>query len=285
MPVKMSRKLQRLEDENRAILSHCQHLQAEFEEIIFEANDDEKSKQEVVEKLRAMKQYVAGMGRYLSFQLDPKFYNEIRKADSTTAAQVFQIPELAELIMSFSAVQDILAVEQVSKMLRDIIDKSSKLQELLFLKAIDTPSGKFRYTTPFHSLRPRQPRVYAHGGTISYVFSRPEEGEEIPMHGSKWMKMYASQPPIKTMSVTRSCIRCNCRDDEAQLRFTERYITVGDVWAAAEKILAAPKLCSRCALRSRNGQINWSPVTEIKRVGFEGPTDEERGVDVWEDSD
>ena len=150
---------ERLEQENRKVLSHYHKLKANFAETIKELrsdicnNEDITGRLSTVEsKLSDMEEGMSSIGNYLCFQLDPKFYNEVSKQDSTIATKLFHIPELAELILSFVDVVDIMAMEQVNKTLRSIINQSPKLQIALCVKGSAEPADRLRNLLRYRSV-------------------------------------------------------------------------------------------------------------------------------------
>lgn len=74
-------------------------------------------------------------------QIETIYYNERRGNDSTIAGRVFSIPEITELILQYVDRESILAMYEVNRALRDIINGSRTLLQRLSLLP-DTSCGQ-----------------------------------------------------------------------------------------------------------------------------------------------
>jgi hypothetical protein len=249
-------KLKQIDGENRKVLAHQRKLQADLAGTIKEVGGGGCSYEEIISKLSAMQEDTAAFGEYLRVQLKPKYYHEIRTDDSTIATTVFDIPELSELILLRAEVQDIMAIQQVNKNLRDIINTSSKIQTKLYLKPEDERDpehedylDEFRAYYRSHFSKGGVPgfKVWTYGARVEATFKRKKVPGGLPEVGERWMKMFICQPPVKTLFVDKVCASCRIGGNEQGEISSEYGLTVHELYEKAKEVFATRSTCFICS--------------------------------------
>lgn len=106
--------LTRLDDENRAVILHYHKLRSIIAENTTKMKN-EHSKKDFESVFHQIEKATEGIGRYLSYQLKPNYYNKVRADDSETATTTFCIPEILELVLQHVNHRDLLTMTQVSR--------------------------------------------------------------------------------------------------------------------------------------------------------------------------
>lgn len=170
--------------------------------------------EQVTSALASIKQSANGIGKFVTSQLHPMYFNEIRADGSTPGQRVFDTQELFELILLQADLPSILAMSQVSKNFRSRIDGSSRQVQIKLYLAPDTglQSQPILYRTPFGindtpsrsfvvSCGPQDPEaLYSQPEGIGATLRFKEDGTP-PSVGAKWASMLICQPPIHTMFI------------------------------------------------------------------------------------
>lgn len=256
-------KLSQRDSERRKVLAHHRKLQTDVARTISDVGSGACSIDEIIDRLHAMQEDTSAFGEYLSIELEPKYYNEIRVEESTTASKVFSIPELSELILLHARVNDVMAMEQVNRDLRNIISASPKLRSKLYLKPEDAHDRKREYLKD-----PSQPyyrshfsnrafsgfNTYACGMQIEATFKRINVRTPLPKIGERLMKMFICQPPIKTLYVQSMCAKCDLTESEQTKITSADGFTLHELWETAKELFATRITCLECIYLTVTGE-------------------------------
>ena len=221
---------------------------------------------------------IDGIGEYLSSHVEAIYYNERRLPDSTKATEVFQLPELLEMILEHTDFIDILHMSETCHGIRDIIYASRKLQVGLFLKPVDqSDEQQMDFQSPL--IRYGKKRRYYYGGysvefdmggdedsidsdseedsvdefSLHIRFEKVGSGHGLPRIGKSWTNMILCQPSIKTVEITAQC-DCGASDgtDSDVVRLTKGF-TLGALLGQAKK--AFVRGCLWCKLAGTEDQV------------------------------
>lgn len=240
--------------ENRKVLANYQKLQIEFNSILEAAHkDEERSRDGITNRLSALKDNITGIGEYLSLQLEPKYYNEIRPEGSLVAEQVFDIPELLENILLEWNTISIMEMEQTCKGIRETIRGSSRLQMKLGFIPQENPepdaTGKRSYSPFSTNWSPCQTGFEIAILDRLIVAEFNAESCALPKVGSRWKQMLICQPLIRIMSVKAQCFEClstNYGYTGPSEIASNSLLTVGDLYEVASRVVEEAEECRRC---------------------------------------
>ena len=264
------------EEQSRQSLEHYNELQLNIAILIAAARQDQWDHKKIADAFLALQRNANGIGRYLSCQIDPKFFNERRLPDSNVANKVLQIPELLELILLNLGPFDILNVASTCHGIKNIVNASSKLQVSLFQKptsnigtqndTFQTPFGLFEF--PGFTVDASFPDRPAQQGHIDAWFIFKEKRFTLPRVGSKIRSMFICQPAIKNMDVTVTCRAHNYTKDMTAV-FSETGLTFQDLYNVAGYILRAEHFCPGCRVDTPDDKTDtkypltrrWTPTS------------------------
>ena len=247
--------------------------------MIAGARQDQWDHKKLADISLALQRNANGIGRYLSYQIKPKFYNERRLPDSNVADRVLQIPELLELILLNLGAFDILNVASTCHGIQNIVNVSSKLQVRLFQKpASNIGAENDPFQTPFGLFERRGftvdaflPDSPAHQAYVDACFTSKDDFT-LPRVGSKIRSMFICQPAIKNMEVT---VKCAAHDYNKEMIavFSETGLKFQDLYNVAGNIIRGEHLCPRCRVDTPEDRIDDKrPLTRRRirnRIEFE----------------
>ena len=199
--------------------------------------------------------------------LEPTLYTSILYDTSACPAQrVFDVPELLEMILLYLPIPDVLSFEQINRTARSTVNASPAIQDHLSLRAA---ADKEYVRLPFNDLlstssawkgfvcRPsgfrRRAKYCFHARsacdlvcTSSFEYSYCK----LPRIGTKWRKMFVTQPPVKAMKFGRSCCGPTIYPgDIGNVPPSEKWISsdtgliLGDLYDFAAKVWTEHLLC------------------------------------------
>ncbi|KAI7280468.1 hypothetical protein KC345_g4731 [Hortaea werneckii] len=176
---------------------------------------------------------VEGIGKYLTHTLGENFVNgQPNEASAAKARQVFDVPELLEMILLKLPPSSIFVAQQVCQTFSALITSSSKIQHYLGLKAdlqsnfstcfngrSVSPWSKFQCGPEFDSsgrtsawlsrrFRDIQSEDESKPKTFE-VFASFSSHSKLPRLGERCQSMLICQPPIYEMKISVAC----CSDD------------------------------------------------------------------------
>lgn len=202
--------LREAQDITRQGLSHYQSLEADLKTTLDGIRRGTIDLEDTINQLQAIEKHVEAVGRYLSSQIEPSYYNEIRPSDSTIAERVLTIPEILELILLNANITSIVAVELASKSIRNIIYGSPKLQIKGGLKPLQPPENQ----PPKHHSPLKTWELWRTGVDVTpnhpgcFVEIARQKGGGAPSFCTRWQRMLICQPPVKLMRAMRRCNIC-----------------------------------------------------------------------------
>lgn len=269
------------EEQTHQALTHYNQLQSNIAASIAAAQQNQWDPRTLTDALLALQSNASGLGRYLSYHCDPKFYNERRLPESTIASQVLLVPELLELILVHLHFHNILNVSATCHGIRDVVDASPRLLPNLFLKPMPVPKENCRQTcrfqTPFGRGVVSNFNVWVRDhetvvarevmAEIHYI----DEPSAVLKVNPKWRKMLICQPPPERMSVVVAC-RMHLDtfyDNVVRDVSNPTGLTVGDLYSKAEEILQGSSPCWRCASIQAGGH-DYNCRETVAFVQFEG---------------
>lgn len=188
-----------------------------------------------------MKYNIAGLKLHQSNMIETIHYNEYLPSGSTATARALGIPEVLEMILGDVGFFDLMRCCFVSRMFRDVIEESKRLQEMLFLRP--DPSVNHR------SLLPLDFPSFAVGTSRTTFFRRRRihiEMTKLPTAlGTRWRKMFICNPPVKEIQVLVGFQRgasCNTHYYAPYFLSNSVGVTVGDLYDESRKHLGNPVL-------------------------------------------
>lgn len=216
-----------------------------------------------------------GIQKYLARSLGVSFANsQPNEASTAKAQQVFQVPELLEMILLKLPPKSIFAAQQVCQTFSALISSSSKIQHYLGLKAdlhcnfstcFDKHSlslwGGFQCRPEFDLSHRRldwlRRRIHTNSSepepqsNTLEVTAKFSPHSKLPRLGKRCQSMLICQPPVYEMEATTAC--CN---DRARRRLpgalppvpvsikSKTGITVGDILTASRGLWREHRLCA-----------------------------------------
>lgn len=252
--------------ENHEVLTHYFDLESTISTItaLTQRNPASISTAQVMKELQAMQQAANGICTYFGSRIPTKHFNELRPEGSTTACRVLTIPELLEIILENSAIEEIMTMCQVSKELLAIIKGSPKLQIKLGFGAAD--KSKFQehqFTTSFASptlgelthpgfhVEVNPPSLSNFMGKDRHIdvqaeFRSVETTNSLPQVGTAWRHMFICQPPVNYIQGTTMCTMHGSTGRTMAAR-SESGLKVGDLRDAAAILLRGHYPCYSCS--------------------------------------
>lgn len=253
---------------NRAVMAHYQQLRSIISHTTAKLNGG-VSKHELGTTLDQLEQVADGFGDYLSLQLEPGYWNELRSDDSTVATEALAIPEILELILVHVDHWDLVNMRTVNRTARDIIDASLELQAGMYLKGVK-PAGlpQFHHETVFSDITregfdvdssyrsimmsPKPEYHYLFGDVIAHFVLSMSTGR-LPIIGDNWKRMLICQPPVKQMRASKQCaLHGYVPDANDVLVESETGLTIGHLYECAKQLLAV-RTTGTCMDRSGFG--------------------------------
>lgn len=173
-------------------------------------------------------------GEILREMVEPKFFNRCHGTRSTTAEKFFDVAEVAEHVMTYLEIIDVLALQRVNKRTFAIIAGSKKLQRKLHLLpdpqavarglAFRSRRSKIFYPRGHGNLRNLDVAICRPGCNSNYStelasFSLsvelqfPEYDGSLALLGERVGNMLICQPPITTVDVEISCCQGKFRKE------------------------------------------------------------------------
>lgn len=245
----------RLDNESRKALEHQCHLQAMIDTInsSLTSLSDGPIKHKLNNDVQELQKAAEGISAYLSYNVPAKFYNERRPEDLRIAQSVFVIPKLLEIILEHANLKDVLSMCQVSKDFKDIIDGSPKLQMKLGYKAMkhnDAMDCRYALLSPTAPYMRTCPRFwvdtddnYRSAGNVFARFYSIRPGSALPKLCTAWVRMLVFQPPVYQMMAMLECSAHSMLRHTASVFASETGLTLGDLYAQAEKMLGQEVAC------------------------------------------
>lgn len=265
-----AKSVKRVQDAERRRLSHYQQLHTHLNGIIAKVRNGVINADETLKQLQDIREHVDGVGDYMSSHLPPTCYNEVRGDSSTIAERVLNIPDVLELILLNAEVVGIVAMEQVSKSIRDIIYASPKLQIKTGLKPLSRQEGQsLSYFSPFNeqqflrvglSALTRENRCEVH--------IHKQKTAKLITPGSRWTKTLVCQPPLKVMKAKLLCGGCWSYRVRDTITSTSG-LTLSDIYDKAQNMSATSPPCAEC-IRLQNITTRPRPQSrDIDAVFFQ----------------
>lgn len=280
-----------MKEMHRAGLSHQVSLEDTIATALKQVESGEYDTTALKTVLQSAQHHVNELGGFFSERLKkhPELYNERKPEGSSIAAQVFDIPELLEMILGHLPVSDLLKFYQCSRSIRDSIEASSKLQNQLSLRPapagshLKLPLSDLAYVgfTSIEQFQRRQVpqrlekkdevkdrtvEIHAHFNVLP--------GQVLPRIGSRVRGMFITQPPLEEMTVNVECcpIYVEWQTSESvesckSVRTVTRVggLTLGALYDRAEELLDAHRFCpsAHSGLLNEDGTVNVA----VKFVG------------------
>lgn len=199
--------------QQRDALAHHQALERSLDQLTASHQHQDTLP---TDTLTAMQTHLQGLKEFLGQISQTAIYNEVRSVDSTTAQDVFYVPEILELILSELPLRDLLTMQRVSRYMKTTIDKSSRLQTKLFFRPASTSS-------PFTAPHPLELTLIAPGFFCEPIDVNGNPSQEVPkeltIKASFYLRakqtlplitpngrrMLICQPPIQEIEVKVEC--------------------------------------------------------------------------------
>ncbi|KAI9164148.1 hypothetical protein HJFPF1_05787 [Paramyrothecium foliicola] len=140
---------------------------------------------------------------------------KFRTQDQTTVdpvATVFHTVELAEMILGYLKIRDLLRMLTVSKHIQGLIEGSTKLQRKLFFKPVENTVGRKPEQNPI--LAVMFPVLFTHNKPVHWAnleflhtlcrtswFRDPIRRERVLRAEASWRRMFPVQPPAKLENI------------------------------------------------------------------------------------
>lgn len=229
-------------------LRHQQGLKQTVDGLLAGSTGSGVDVAQLQQALGAAQNHIKGLQDFFSNCLHPCFYtNQPTSKSAKIALKVFETPELAEEILTYLPVLDLLRAQQVNRMMRDVVQASTKLQRQLFLKPGQTKHlrvlnlGDGSKTIDIGT--DDEPEFTADEKIVELLVTF---AKWLPRLGSRVRRMQLCQPPIHVMRYVPTCCGQASEDEIGghPLRIrNEEGLTLGDLRNAAENLMAKHKLC------------------------------------------
>lgn len=269
---------------NTKFLIHQRHLMLDLATLTDDVQKGRISELELLDCLHLCKYDTLCIDSAFRATLPPIFWNVRSDSESTIAKEVFAIPEILEMILVQCKIQDVISCSLTCKGVHEIVEASTKLQVLRFLKA--APGDQSR-RLPFG---PGEAQTLECGpmpwleadpspiATISVIMD--SKAVHWPRIGSRMQDMFISQPPIHRLLVWDNCKKGdNIWGGGPGFQMTsEDGFKVGDLYRMAEKFAKSHEGCRK------QGGWDVGPDEEPRpysyQVWFQEPLDEKE----WDDA-
>lgn len=195
----------------------------------------------------SVNEHVAGVDEFLSTAIEPIYYNEHITKEGVAAKKTFAIPELLESILQHVEALDLMrGCYAVNRTFRDTIEGSEKLQMKLFLRPALQGSKEVCPIPPSYSCHFRNPSPPSTGRLHAVIGQ--DSSNAFPTIGSRWKRMFFSQPPIYRVTAYRECDpRGMLNLDNSQCPGytfrSESGLTVGDLYEEAKRVCDIHSAC------------------------------------------
>lgn len=244
---------------NRSVLSQYYELQVRLSDHAAAIRNESFDTAQLLRQVEAIQRNLKDIGNFLSCTVPNKFYHERRTATSETAARVFHIPELLELILEHCTTFDLIEMRKTCTGIKATIEASPKLQGKLFLRPegalvdlLDEESwlqGIQAHPKSRLLNNPLDPSAwfevhhdYAGGRHVTITFTPDQSGKQLPHVGDLWKRMLICQPPITTVDVVRECAKHHrfCQlESYPRDPSDERPLTFGDLYDEANMVFGS----------------------------------------------
>lgn len=189
------------------------------------------------------------------------------------AQEVFNTPELFELILSHLEPCELLVAQQMNRAADALVKSSHILQHSMLIR--HKKSGAFTaFQNTFFSgiefkigssaVGPVDPMLTFSQTQISVAFAK---GPALPRIGTRCRSMLICQPPIKRMSVRLSC--CDPTSHSGWLQDylkSDKGVTIGDVYDATVRLRKEHRLCHRGSLQDTGHDGFVTPQIKFEAI-------------------
>ena len=241
-------------DPRRIGLAQHKHLSVTVANLTNRLRAGDIDQRDLETGLQAAQCHIAGLDAFFSATLSPVYYNEYRQENSTIAQRVLDIPELLEILLEHLDVATIMTVYETRRGILDIIEASSKVQDMLSLQVTSSQDGTIRY--PFNECLRGRPGsfkcsaslhglgLFGSGSVMGQLYIGPQR--RLPVVGSRWRSMFICHPPPKQMEVEidRCSMPVKPRLDfggpqpvKLGLVYSVEGLTIGGVYDLVEKLV------------------------------------------------
>lgn len=251
---------------NRGLVSNQQSLDAMLKDLLARNSQGSIDREDLARSISQMQASVQHIDTLLREVIGEESYTAQCPAHATgLAQQVFDVPELLEMILVNLSIEELLAAQFINRQFRDAVNSSTKLQRKLSL----LPHTSKDFYAPFEENVAPGFYFYSRASqedllTDLQVLREPIGTErwpeamqakfdpELPKIGDRCRRMLVFQPPIKEVRVlTTCCARWSARHTDIQMKDSdivrnEDGITVGDLLDAAS------------ALKEHHSQCVWA---------------------------